>query len=211
MTSPLVRPQPRRIVPKAVVDALVVDADREISALERQAEAATTAAFEAEAELEKLDTDERSSAWATIQLERFVTSLRADVELEAKAIVQEAQVRARVLVEEARAEVEAERAHRAMFDFDPPEPPAATATDTDTVSEGVSDGPPAVSGDAIFHEIAPESLGNADTATFGAPETEFWSAEPERRRRFPRPNRRVVVTQGLALALVATAAVVRFA
>jgi hypothetical protein len=207
MTSPLVRPQPRRIVPKAVVDALVADADREISALERHAERATAAAFEAEAELEKLGTDERSSAWATIQLERFVTSLRADVELEAKAIVQEAHVRARVLVDEARAEVEAERAHRAMFDFDPPEPPAAA----DTVSDDVSDGPPAVSGDAIFHEIAPESLGNADTATFGAPETEFWSAEPERRRRFPRPNRRVVVTQGLALALVATAAVVRFA
>src|SRR2546421_12811285 len=103
MTSSLVRPQPRRIVPKAVVDALIADADREISALERQAARATSAAGEAEAQLEDLGTDERASAWTTIQLERFVTGLRAEVEVESKAIIDEARGRAPGIIEDARA------------------------------------------------------------------------------------------------------------
>jgi len=222
MTSSLVRPQPRRIVPKAVVDALIADADREISALERHAERVTTAAGEAEAQLAELDTDERASAWATIQLERFVTSLRAEVEVESRAIIDEAQVRARVIIEEARAAAEEERAHRAMFGFDPPEPPSGPAPEPGTprippaaanpVVVNAADTPPIASapGDAIFQEISPDPSEVSDSATFAAPDNDFWRAEPERRRRFPRANRRVVVTQGVAVALVVAAVVVRF-
>ena len=74
------------------------------------------------------------------------------------------------------------------------------------------DTPPTASapGDAIFPEIAPDPSEVSDSATSAAPDDDFWRAEPERRRRFPRPNRRVVVTQGVAVALVVAAVVVRF-
>jgi hypothetical protein len=113
--SALTRPQPRRVVPAAVVDALVAEADREITSLELQVERAVAAADDAEARLGGLGIDERASAWATVQLERFVTELRADAQAESAAMVAEAKLHARMIIEEADADAEDRRTHEAMF------------------------------------------------------------------------------------------------
>jgi hypothetical protein len=224
MNVSLVRPEPRRVVPKPVVESLIAHADREISELEREAAIAVAAAQDAEARLAMLGVDERSAAWATVQLERFVARLRAEVEAEAAAVIDEATVSARLMVEEARAEADAARAQRVMFGAAEPAPVATDASrereERVTAEIGPAPEPEAAESapttprtddvDPIFRAISPESLAVAEPVVANADDAGFWPAEPERRRRLPRPSRRVVATQGLALLLVAAAAVVRF-
>jgi hypothetical protein len=78
------------MVPMAVVEAIVSDADRKISALEREASAALQAAEDLEAKLALEHLDASSSSWAMVQLHRFVEVLRADSERAAADLVQEA-------------------------------------------------------------------------------------------------------------------------
>ena len=180
MNGPLTRPEPRRIVLRAVVDALIADADREISSLEVQVEEAVAAADAAEARLAELGFDERASAWATVQLERFVTELRADAEAGAVAVVEEARVRARLLVEEADAEachLQWVAAAPTAAPASPPRaapdaPPAsrdalageqATVTEPDPVVEPVAPEPVAP------EPVAPEPTASQPTASESAP------------------------------------------
>jgi cell division septum initiation protein DivIVA len=212
MTAALTRPEPCRIIPKAVVDALIADADRQTSALERQAERALAAADEAEARLDELGIDERASAWATIQLERFVTSLRADVADESESILAEARVRAQSIVDEATDEV-GDRSEARFMRVLVPVPEVvgprvvAPAECTPMVEERVAD-------HSVFAAIAPESLDASEASEASvdlAPaETSFWTDPPERKHRFRRPASRTVAIQCSALALLVAAVVVRF-
>jgi hypothetical protein len=221
MPGPLTRPEPRRIVPRAVVDALIADADREISSLELQVERAVASADGAEARLAQLGIDERASAWATVQLERFVTELRAHAETESRAVVEEARAHARLLV--ADAEMKARSLDVAMFGREPePEPERDAVFEHDEVAAVVEIAPPVdipapdpipesasapAEPDSVFREITPEALATDDPR---APlDAEFWPAEPSKRRRFPRA--RVVAAPTLAGLLVVAAVVVRLA
>ena len=208
MNGPLTRPEPRRIVPRAVVDALIADADREISSLELQVERAVAAADVAEARLTELGIDERASAWATVQLERFVTELRADADAESLAVVAEAEVRARLLVEEA----ESEARHLGLFAAVAPEPgrepepelagavdePVPTPEPTPAVDLALVEPLPTAPAstpllapdaesdrDPVFHEITPEALAADVGASLDVDPSGngFWPAEPERKRR----------------------------
>ena len=71
MTAGLIRPELLLIIPKPVVDALIADADQQISALEHEAERALAAADDAEARRAR---DRRARVGVgDDQLERFVT------------------------------------------------------------------------------------------------------------------------------------------
>jgi hypothetical protein len=239
MTSALTRPEPRRIIPKSVVDALIADADRQISALERQAERALAAADEAEARLDELGIDECASAWATIQLERFVTSLRDDIAIESDAILAEARVRAQTIVDDATYDTGVAHADPELIDLDPIELDAVVSTariEPVVVPEVVVPVPVVpvvpvvvpeqvvvpepfvpeaeVEVDPVFAAILPQPLASEedDAGTGAGPSSDssFWSDEEERPHRFRRPNKRTVAIQGSALALLIAAAVVRF-
>jgi hypothetical protein len=239
MNSPIVRPEPHRVVPRAVVDALIADADREISALELRVTGAVAAADEAEARVAELGIDERSSAWATVQLDRFVTRLRADADVEARAVVQEAEVRARMLVAEAEADAadEARQARVATpaplglvtLPVDRVEPvtrpvgPAEPAS-VDAASVEAAAVEPVADVEPVSESPAPEPEAVADgDAVFRqitpealaddetAVDEEFWPADPERKRRFGRARVRAVAAPTLAGLLVVAAVVLRVA
>jgi hypothetical protein len=173
-------------MPIAVVDALIADADRQISALEREAAEALAAADASEAQLLELNVDERSSAWAMAQLDRFVVALRAEADAEAAAAIQEAEI---TTPGAAGAEPVAE-----------PSPVTVAVPPPVAVAENPSDG--------IFDAIAPEALANADPLEFSG-DADFWPPETKPTRRLSRPNRRVLVTQGAAALLLVAAVALR--
>jgi hypothetical protein len=211
MTGSLARPEPRRIVPRIVVDALIADADREISSLELRVERAESAADATELRLAELGIDERASAWATVQLERFVTELRADADAAAVAVVEEARVRARLVVEEA--DTEARQLRLIATPLAPAPEPVEPVVEAAPVVDLVIAEPPspeAADADPVFHEITPEALA-ADEAgnTVASLDPDFWPTEPPRRKRFVRA--RTVAAPTLAGLLVVAAVVLRVA
>jgi hypothetical protein len=224
--TPLGRPEPRRLMPATAVEALIAEADQQMTALEREAAAAAAAAAAAEAQLALAGADERSSAWAMIQLERFVTGLRAEVDAEGAAIVRDAELWARRQLEDARAEAGRQTRDVAVrwvretpepLVADPapvmpdlivapavaqPEPAAEAAPISDPLDAGTD-------GDALFRAIAPEHLALHDPMAL-ASDDEFWPIESTRRhRRMSRRSSRVIVAQGAAALLVLAAVLVR--
>jgi hypothetical protein len=223
-------------MPSAAVEALIAEADVQVSALEREAAAAVAAADEAEAQLALAGADERSSAWAMIQLERFVSGLRAEVEAEAAEIIEAAELRARRRLEDARAQAEVQMRDASLPPVEAPRGPtaggpelatggadaeaAAEAAPVPTDAAGDHAPAPAVQpdperqpepdpkGDVLFEEIGPERLGIPDRLEF-ALENDFWPVETKRRRRLSRPSTRVIATQGAAALLVLAAVLVR--
>jgi hypothetical protein len=227
--TPLGRPEPRRLLPATAVEALIAEADQQMTALEREAAAAVAAADAAETQLALAGADERSSAWAMIQLERFVTGLHAEVDAEGAAIVRDAELWARRQLEDARAEAERHTRDVAVrWVRETPEPlvadPAPVMPDlvvAPAVAQPEPDAEPApipdpldpadasTDGDALFRAIAPEHLALHDPMKL-ASDDEFWPVESTRRhRRMSRRSSRVVVAQGAAALLVLAAVLVR--
>jgi hypothetical protein len=196
-TTSLDRPEPRQLMPTAVVEALIDAIDREIAALERAAADAVAAADEVEAQLAAAGVDERSSAWAMVQLERFVARLERDVEAHAAEVVEEAELRARRRLDVAAPAVAVTLA-------------AAAVPDLVEVAEAAPTPEPAPSpAPSPEPEPASEMIADIDLVAL-APDQDFWPAEAKRRRLPSRASRRVLVTQGAAALLLVAAVVVRF-
>jgi hypothetical protein len=105
-TNALTPPEPLDLVAFDHVRAIIEDTDRDLTELERLAIAATAEADEAEARAADAGVDAPASHWTLVQMQRFVNSLRAEADLERNAIVEVARYRARVRVDDARADVE---------------------------------------------------------------------------------------------------------
>jgi hypothetical protein len=108
-TNALTPPEPLDLVAFEHVRAIIEESDRDLTELERRATEATAEADEAEARAADAGVDGPASQWTLVQMQRFVNSLRAEAELERNAILEVARYRARVRVNDARADVERRR------------------------------------------------------------------------------------------------------
>ncbi len=94
-------PEPFDLVPVEEVERLVAETDREFQLLERRAADAVAAAEAAERRQRELAWDDTTSTWTIVRLQRFLDQLRHETEQERAAILEVAELRARLIVREA--------------------------------------------------------------------------------------------------------------
>jgi hypothetical protein len=85
--SRLTPPQPLELVPAADAVALIDAARRELDELGTRAAEARAVADEVSARAEREGADERASTWAIVRLQRFIDTLREEVERDAQTVV----------------------------------------------------------------------------------------------------------------------------
>jgi hypothetical protein len=117
-------PQRLDVIPASEVGELIEQTDREFVQLERLAAEARAEAEEQERLAAAEGVDPKSSSWTMMRLQRFLDGLHEEAGRDASATVEVAQQRARLRLEEARAE--ADRRGRGLTTDWYPEPPAAT-------------------------------------------------------------------------------------
>jgi hypothetical protein len=193
---------PHGAVPARVVDAMIRDADRCISALEHEAEVACALADELEARLTRAHLSERSPAWAIVHVERFVSLARRELD-------------------DASAPIGADTPARGTppTDDDEPVPPdtqAAMSTRALPAAPATApDRDPAPSVEAPPSPPTPDDAGSwmavAPGEEASPPEREFWPSESARRSRLGfRLGSKTAILHAGALAAFVLAAVVRF-
>jgi hypothetical protein len=107
MSLRLTPPEPVDVVSAEEVRAIIATTDRELAELERAVSEAMEIAESAEARAREAGADGRASMWAMLRMQRFLDGLRGETEAEVTALLDVARGRARVRLEEARAEADA--------------------------------------------------------------------------------------------------------
>ena len=97
----LPRPAALDVVPASEVGALIERTDREFTELEARAAEAAARADEAEQLARAAGVDPKSSTWTMVRLQRFLDTLRAEVERDSRATLEVARQRARMRMAEA--------------------------------------------------------------------------------------------------------------
>jgi len=123
--KPLTRPVALDVVPASEVANLIETTDRDFSQLERDASAARDAALDAETKARQAGVDPKSSAWTMVRLQRFLDGLHEEAMRDAAATIEVARQRARMRLDEARANARGDSAPRPVLP--PPIPPVAPA------------------------------------------------------------------------------------
>jgi hypothetical protein len=125
-------PDPVELVPAASAHATITNTTRDLAQLRREADLARLAAYAAEGRAAEAGVDGQSATWALVHMQRLLDELRADVERDVQTLRDLAKDRARVRLDQARAEAAHIRGGSSPIAVGAPGVPAPAPIETPT-------------------------------------------------------------------------------